>query len=116
MQKDLCATTYRNGTPLTKQVELGKGAGYFKPEKDEIYFYNGEAILAGNLAPEGWKIPNNGNWDSLRQYIKNDISTQVMSVCIDYPCILEIVRFPVKDKSETLSSLKCYPVKDATKI
>lgn len=33
MQKDLCATTYRNGTPLTKQVELGKGAGYFKPEK-----------------------------------------------------------------------------------
>ena len=35
-----------------------------------------------------------------------------MSVCIDYPCILEIVRFPVKDKSETLSSLKCYPVKD----
>ena len=74
MQKDLCATTYRNGTPLTKQVELGKGAGYFKPEKDEIYFYNGEAILAGNLAPEGWKIPNNGNWDSLRQYIKNDIS------------------------------------------
>lgn len=74
MQKDLCATTYRNGTPLTKQVELGKGAGYFKPEKDEIYFYNGEAILAGNLAPEGWKIPNNGDWDSLRQYIKNDIS------------------------------------------
>ena len=39
-----------------------------------------------------------------------------MSVCIDYPCILEIVRFPVKDKSETLSSLKCNPVKDATKI
>ena len=32
MQKDLCATTYRNGTPLTKQVELGKRAGYFKPE------------------------------------------------------------------------------------
>ena len=32
MQKDLC-NSYRNGTPLINKVELGKGAGYFKPEK-----------------------------------------------------------------------------------
>lgn len=74
MRKDLCTTTYRNGSPLTKQTELGKGAGYFKPEKYEIYFYNGEAVLAGNLAPEGWKIPNNSDWESLKSYIANETS------------------------------------------
>jgi hypothetical protein len=64
-----------------------------------------------------WRGPRtNKQYPTLEQYIEDDIATQVMSVCIDYPCILEIVRFPVKDKSETLSSLKCYPVKDATKI
>ena len=74
MRKDLCETTYRTGTPLTKRVELGTGAGYFKPDKFEIYFYNGEAILAGDLAPEGWKIPNPKDWEGLKNYTGNEAS------------------------------------------
>ena len=47
---------YRDGAPLKKQSDLGTDkAGYYKPDKYDIYFYNGESILAGELAPEGWK-------------------------------------------------------------
>lgn len=75
MGKELSATTYRDGTALTKQTDLGKDkAGYYKPAKYDIYFYNGEAILAGELAPEGWKIPSNADWQQLKSYIGNDAS------------------------------------------
>ena len=52
MGKELHATTYRDGAPLKKQSDLGTDkAGYYKPDKYDIYFYNGESILAGELAP-----------------------------------------------------------------
>ncbi len=73
MGKELRATAYRDGTELTKQAQLGKDkAGYYKPEGKEIYFYNGEAMLAGELAPEGWKIPSDKDWDALKEYIGNN--------------------------------------------
>lgn len=72
----LTATTYRDGTPLTKQQSLGKeNPGYFQPEGKDIYFYNGEAMLEGELAPEGWKIPSDADWKQLQEYIKDDVST-----------------------------------------
>lgn len=75
MGKELRATTYRNGTALKKQANLGKdNAGYYKPDKLDIYFYNGEAIRAGELAPEGWKIPADADWELLKSYIGNDAS------------------------------------------
>ncbi len=70
MGKELHATAYRDGKPLTKQTELGKDkAGYYKPSTHEIYFYNGEAILAGELSPEGWKIPSDEDWEELKSYL-----------------------------------------------
>lgn len=73
MGENLHATAYRNGTPLKKQTVLGKDkAGYYKPDKYNIYFYNGEALLAGELAPEGWNIPTDEDWDQLKGYIGND--------------------------------------------
>ena len=73
MGKELRATAYRDGTPLTKQTEIGKDkAGYYKPDNYEIYFYNGEAVLAGELAPEGWKIPSDQDWEELKSYLGND--------------------------------------------
>lgn len=75
MGKELRATTYSDGTPLKKQIDLGKDkAGYYKPDKHDIYFYNGEAILAGDLTPEGWKIPSDEDWEQLKGYIGNDAS------------------------------------------
>lgn len=73
MGKELRATAYRDGTPLTKQTELGKDkAGYYKPDKFPVYFYNGEAVLAGELAPEGWKIPSDEDWEELKSYLGNN--------------------------------------------
>ena len=71
--KELHATTYRDGAPLKKQSDLGTDkAGYYKPDKYDIYFYNGESILAGELAPEGWKIPSDADWEQLKNYTGND--------------------------------------------
>lgn len=75
MGKELCATAYRDGTALKKQTDLGKEyAGYYKPDQKDIYFYNGEAILAGELAPDGWKIPSDKEWEQLKSYTGNDAS------------------------------------------
>lgn len=75
MGKELCATSYRNGTALTQQTQLGADyTGYYKPNGLEIYFYNGETLLAGELAPEGWKIPSDADWEELKNYIGNDAS------------------------------------------
>lgn len=75
MGKELRATAYRDGTTLKKQTHLGKdNAGYYKPDKKEIYFYNGEAILAGELAPEGWRLPTDADWELLTEYIGNDVA------------------------------------------
>lgn len=41
-----------------------------------------------------WRGPRtNKQYPTLRQYIKDDIATQVMSVCIAYPCSLKIAKF-----------------------
>lgn len=74
MGEDLRATSYRNEEPLTKQTDLGKGAGYFKPDGKDLYFYNGEAMKAGEMAPNGWRIPTEGDWDVLESYLDNDAS------------------------------------------
>lgn len=75
MQEDLHTLYYQDGTPLTQQTELGKGAGYFHPEETDIYFYNGEAVLAGDLAPSRWKIPTMEDWETLNEYIGGDVSS-----------------------------------------
>lgn len=72
MKEDLRATSYRDGTPLEQKEDLGLGAGYFNPDGLEYYFYNGEAVLAGELSPEGWTIPTEKDWEKLKNYVDND--------------------------------------------
>ena len=74
MGQDLRATSYRNEEPLTKRIDLGTGSAYFKPDKKEVYYYNGEAVIAGEMAPDGWRIPTEGDWDVLESYLDNDAS------------------------------------------
>ena len=74
MREDLCATGYRNGTTLNKKTQLGEGPGYFRPQSTETYFYNGEAVLEGELAPAGWKIPDSDDWQALKEYTKDGAS------------------------------------------
>lgn len=72
MRENLYTTKYRDGNTLTKKGDLGDGAGYFKADKTGTYFYNGEAVLAGSLAPQDWRIPNPTDWETLKAYCKND--------------------------------------------
>ena len=75
MKENLRAKSYRDGSALSMQTEQGEGiSGYYKPDGEEIYFYNGEAILANTLAPRGWRIPTTEDWETLRDYVNNDAS------------------------------------------
>lgn len=74
MKEDLRATCYKDGTPLKKLEKLGTEAAYFKPEGLEYYFYNGEAVLAGELSPEGWSIPSDKDWEALKSYTGDNTS------------------------------------------
>lgn len=74
MREDLCATKYSDGVALTKKGDLGDGPGYFRVDITGPYFYNGEAVLNGNLAPLGWRIPNPADWEKLKTYCRNDAS------------------------------------------
>lgn len=69
MRVELKTTMYRNGEELDRQNMIGEGAGYFLSDNGKMYFYNGEALLAGELAPEGWKIPRTSDWSRLETYI-----------------------------------------------
>ena len=53
---------------------MGEGPGYFRPQSTETYFYNGEAVLEGELAPAGWKIPDSDDWQALKEYTKDSAS------------------------------------------
>ena len=77
MGEDLRATQYRNGTPLEQIHQLGK-AGYLiyehEESKQKCYFYTGEALLAGEMAPYDWRIPKTSDWDQLKAYIGDNAS------------------------------------------
>lgn len=75
MKEDLQATYYLDKTPVTFKTKLGEGAGYFQDDNKTLFFYNGEALLKGELAPLGWKVPNKEDWNKLITYINNSAST-----------------------------------------
>ena len=75
MQEDLRSTHYQDGTAMTLYNETGLGAGYFHPDETDVYLYNGEAVLAGDLAPRGWRIPTTDDWKELQQYIHQNVSS-----------------------------------------
>lgn len=70
MQENLHATKYNNGGAITHITTFAKiTAGYYS--KDDNYYYNKAAIIKGNLAPEGWKIPTDTEWGKMKSYINN---------------------------------------------
>ncbi len=74
MKDNLQAINYRDASAIPLKTALGNGAGYFKPNNQNTYFYNGEAILQGELAPENWRIPCAEDWLLLKTYINNEAS------------------------------------------
>ncbi len=74
MREDLQATCYNNGTDIPLEQSLGQGGSYFQRNNSDSYFYNGEAVLTGNLAPLDWKLPTENDWDRLKEYIDENAS------------------------------------------
>lgn len=69
MQEELNTTKYADGKALTLRTETGTGAGYFESTDKNHIFYNGEAIVEGELAPAGWRIPKIADWNTLVNYV-----------------------------------------------
>ena len=73
MRENLRAEHYADGTPLAPQKELNGTPGYFKAEYN-ILFYNGEALEANDISPDGWRLPSMDDWEKLESYVNNDIA------------------------------------------
>lgn len=71
MREDLYATHYVDGSLITEVTALNGTAGYAKNADASHYFYTGEAVETGMLTPDGWRIPNNDEWEELNSYLKN---------------------------------------------
>ncbi len=69
MREDLYATHYVDGSSITEVTALNGTAGYAKNADASHYFYTGEAVETGMLAPDGWKIPDNTDWEKLKEYL-----------------------------------------------
>lgn len=81
MVENLRTTTYNDGTPIPNVTEFGdwnalSSGGYAWYDNDEatnknLYgaLYNGYAVDTGKLAPEGWHIPTNAEWQILADYL-----------------------------------------------
>lgn len=75
MRSNLQATKYRDGTDIEEQTTQGTEAGYFTKD-DEEYFYNGYVLEEEGkyLAPDGWRIPAEEDWNMLDEYVEGDVS------------------------------------------
>ncbi len=69
MGEDLHATHYVDGTLITEITALDGTPGYAKNSDASHYFYAGEAVQTGLLAPAGWRIPSNLEWKKLKEYL-----------------------------------------------
>lgn len=69
MREDLYATHYVDGSLITEVTVLNGTAGYAKNADASHYFYTGEAVETGMLAPDGWRIPNYDEWEKLKDYL-----------------------------------------------
>lgn len=74
MRDNLNTTKYRDATAIINNTNnLTKTtAGYYVNNSN--YFYNQAAIVTGKIAPQGWKIPEQNDWEILKTYIRDNAS------------------------------------------
>lgn len=72
MREDLHATHYVDGSLIDEITTLDGTPGYAKNADASHFFYTGEAVNTGRLAPDGWKVPDNTAWEMLRDYLGNN--------------------------------------------
>lgn len=72
MKEDLHTTYYNSGEPIMEITALNGSAGFAKNADASHYFYTGEAVEEGLLIPDGWKIPSNVDWKTLKEYLDDN--------------------------------------------
>lgn len=115
MREDLHATHYVDGTPMTEISTLDGTPGYAKNSDASHYFYTGEAVQTGLLAPDGWRIPSNVEWKKLKEYL--DDNTDALKSG-EWKKIAEEEYYPGNGKSgfEMLSSGLYLELQTGTKL
>lgn len=88
MRENLNTTKYNDATAIPNNTaSLTKTtAGYYLNESSR--FYNQTIITTGKIAPSGWKIPDNTEWNKLRAYIKDQAATLKAGIWISSEGIL----------------------------
>lgn len=77
MRENLKTTKYNDGGAISLITNMAVStAGYYL--KEDNLFYNKAAVSKGTMAPSGWKIPNNGDCEKLKSYIKNNTAVLKM--------------------------------------
>ena len=80
MAENLKATHYRNGDDIPNEpgtdewanLTVGARCAYDNNENNVPiygYLYNWYAVNTGKLAPAGWHVPTNAEWDTLQNYL-----------------------------------------------
>lgn len=77
MAANLQAAKYTDGKNITnKNNSTTATAGYYSGTLNnlKVRFYNMAALETGKVLPNGWKLPDDTDWSSLRKYLNNDAS------------------------------------------
>lgn len=74
MRNNLEASLYADGNEIPKLSTVTESAvGYLQSETKHCY-YTAITALSNNLLPAHWSIPNWGDWNILKAYLKEDAS------------------------------------------
>jgi len=82
INENVKTTKYNDGTPIEhvtddKRWNKMTSGGYCYQENDitraSLYgiYYNWYAVNSGKLAPEGWRVPTDEDWNVLEKYLSN---------------------------------------------
>ena len=88
--ENLKTTKYNDGTPIPNVTDSLEWLGLTTPaycwyKNDSLMYnniygvlYNWFAVDTENLCPDGWHIPNEAEWETLKQYLGQDAGSKLM--------------------------------------
>ncbi len=87
MAENLRVTYYRNGTEIpnvTDDIDWGNlstGAYCYYPSNAATYgyLYNWYAVIRSDLAPAGWHVPTDEEWNTLNNFLGSDAGKKLKS-------------------------------------
>lgn len=78
MVQNLRVTKLKDGTVISRLTSAQKSSAYYAGNVVRGHAYNGYALFTGKLAPEGWHIADQTDWDTLNS-LYNDNAKAIAS-------------------------------------